>query len=67
MTSLSAMLPVRLLESKVSKASISGIRKKSISTHSIHLGVARQSHQGDRQGIVYEHQETTRKSTISET
>lgn len=62
-TSLSAMLPVSLLESKVSKTSISGIRKKSISTHSIHLGVTRHSHQEDRQDIVYECQETTGKST----
>lgn len=52
MTILSAMLLVSLLESRVSKASISGIRKKSISTHSTHLG-------GDREGTVYECQETT--------
>lgn len=60
MTSLSAMLPVSLLESRVSKASISGIRKKSISTHSTYLG-------GDREDTVYECQETTKKRTVSET
>lgn len=48
MSSLSAMLLVALLES------ISGIRKKSISTHSTHLG-------GDREDTVYEYQETTKK------
>lgn len=64
MTSLSAMLPVPLLESQVSDASISAIRKKSMSIHSIHLCITRHSHEGDRPDITYEHQETTGKSTI---
>lgn len=50
-TSLPAMLLVALLESRVSKASISGSRKKSISTHFTYLG----------EDSVYECQETTKK------
>lgn len=64
MTSLSAMLPVPLLESQVSDASISAIRKKSMSVHSIHLCITRHSHEGDRLDITYEHQDTNGKSTI---
>lgn len=59
MTSLSAMLLVSLLESRVSKASISDIRKKSISTHSTHLG-------GDREDTLWMPRKN-QKRTASET